>query len=212
MSRVALLLFLILCCTMTSGCIGRIFSLVTPQRTIILRDTTQSANLTVRPPLSIQMNMLKDGRDHKDYVGKVYGNVGNYVTDLKLEGGRTLEEKLRFLIADSLSRDGYDVSFVTNPKADIVVSGTIHQFEIKESSDAPLFDDKKSNLVNRNIKTSTGSVSIDLIICSKRKNKCEEKELHLYKPKRHLTAQELATELTASIITEAKSIITMPQQ
>jgi len=156
--------------------------------------------------------MFKDGRDHKECVGKVYDNIGMYVTDLKLEGGHNLEDKLKFLIADSLIRDGYDVSFVANSKVDVVVSGTIYEFEIEEKSDAPLFDDRKSNLVNRNIKLSTGLADIELKMCSMNNNKCEDKNLHIYKPKIHLTAQELATNMAASIITEAKSFITTAQR
>ena len=99
--------------------------------------------------------MFKDARDLKDTVGKVYDNVGMYVTDLKLEGGRNLEDRLTFLIGDSLIRDAYNVSFGANqkePNVDFVVSGTIHQFDIEERSDAPFFNDRRTN---RNIKLST---------------------------------------------------------
>ena len=104
------------------------------------RDTTADINHPSQPTITIRVILFKDSREKKEFIGKVYNNIGEKVNNLQLHDGRSLENSLSFIIADSFVRNGYKVIVGydnMDAKVDYEVSGVIRDFELTEKTTGP---------------------------------------------------------------------------
>ncbi|HCE69075.1 MAG: hypothetical protein A2X82_16965 [Geobacteraceae bacterium GWC2_55_20] len=206
----------VIICFLTSGCIGKYIAALGPPRTIILRDITEANELTNKPKYSIRVNMLTDERLKQEFIGKVYSNMGEHVKDLQLHDGRTLDKALSFIIAGSLSRDGYDVVINNNDTSKPVayeISGVIKSFELTEKSSRPnaynsLHSESKRPITTYNYGVkSTGLSYLELSIFEVATDKKHIKIIDIYYEADGITAQEMATKVTTGILNRFKVIM-----
>lgn len=215
----------IMSCLVITGCVGKYIAAMGPPRTIILRDTTAEINHSSQPTKTIRVMIFKDSREKKEFIGKVYNNIGEKVKDLQLYDGRSLESSLSFIIADSFVRNGYKVIYGLDnmeAKVDYEVSGVIWDFEIVEKTTTPRLND--SLLPELNIKNSmpnyaqinnqrsyghdsNGSASIEVTIGEPGTKSSQTKEIWFKKEVPQATAQEMATILVAHIVTESNKYV-----
>jgi hypothetical protein len=180
--------------------------------------------MPVRPPTkTIRVHILKDDRDKKEFIGTVFDDSGEEVKHFMLNDGRDLERTLSFIIADSLSRNGYRVimdSDAADTEVVYEVSGSIMDFELTEKPAGPRPNDsivpelKPQNSPapqigqsNLNI-ISNGFATIVLTISEPAaNNRSSRDEIWFRKENVETTAQEMATMLVAHIVTESNSFI-----
>lgn len=216
---------LVLSCLVISGCIGKYIAAMGPPRTIILRDTTANITSISQPTKTIRVIIFKDMREKKDFVGKVYNNIGEKVKDLQLHDGQSLDRSLSFILADSFSRNGYKVIVGldnVDTKVDYEVSGVIWDFELTEKTAKPRPNNSilpepniknsmpnYAHLNNQTVygKDSIGSASIGLTIHEPETKRLQTKEIWFNKEVPQSTAQEMATILLAHIITESNKYV-----
>jgi hypothetical protein len=196
-----------------------------PPRTIILRDTTADRASLSQPTKSIRVIIFKDRREKKDFVGKVYNNIGEKVKDLQLHDGQSLERRLSFIIADSFTRNGYKVIVGLdnmNAKVDYEVTGVIWDFELTEKTTSPRpngsllpepeIKNSMPNYASINNQRSyghdsNGFASIEVTIREPESKRSQTKEIWFKKEVSQTTAQEMATMLIAHIVTESNNYV-----
>lgn len=208
--------FLIFICTLLSGCIGKYVAAFGPPRTIIFRDTSTSLKQANSPAPCIRVHIFKDDREKREYLGRVYSNMGEHVKNLTIHDDRSLEKSITFIIADSLTRAKYDTvvgSEINNKQIDYDISGVIKDFEIIEKTTriTPTskisHDGKFAQYAYHGDKHSRGYVYIVFNIHNNVSNKNYEKAIEVTSESDGITAQEMATILIADIVNKTNSAV-----
>lgn len=198
------------------GCVGKYIAAFGPPRTVIFKDTTTSLRKISGPPPTVQFVILKDGREGQENVGKVYNNVGEHVKNLKIHDGRSLKETISFILADSLTRAGYNAvvsRVIENQHADFDVEGVITNFEIIEkttrlSPTSKISHGEKFPQYSYHAdKHSSGQAFIELTIHNNRSGKLIYKAIEVASESDGISAQEMATIMTSNIVNKMNSII-----
>lgn len=198
------------------GCVGKYIAALGPPRTVIFRDTTTSLRKINGPPTTVQFVVLKDEREGQENVGKVYNNVGEHVKDLKIHDGRSLKETISFILADSLTRAGYNAvvtRVIDNQHADFDVVGVITSFEIIEKTTRLIptskisRDEKFPQYSYQADKHSRGRAFIELTIHNNRSGKLIYKTIEVASESDGITAQEMASIMMEKIVNKMNSIM-----